>query len=181
LWKIKTMQSWDVSITTKVNLVTMRNITVLPPDGSDVVTSYNLTEKYDISEPGEYGITAPCFELSFNVISTPFDDTIMECDSASFDIDGDGEDEICTVGLTNYGLFSFTFAVREVGQVENRHFTVFYTDPMSDLRFVKNAESGKTQLHAVLGSDGTTLLFDLAVENGRISITSDGKPIEELN
>ena len=151
-------------------------------DGKEVITSYNVNEEFNTAHTtGEYWLSGIGFVIRFTVSEKPFETTYIECDSASFDIDGDGKDEICSVGLTNYGLFSFTFAVREVGQAENRHFSVFYTDPMRDLSFVKNAGSGKVQLQAVSDSDGSTMLFDLAIKNGRITITRNGIEIGRLD
>lgn len=58
-------------------------------------------------------------------------------DTATFDIDGDGKEEQCTLsaGPTS-GLFTFIFSVSENGNLE--YFNIF-NSPYTELQFEKNA------------------------------------------
>ncbi len=89
-------------------------------------------------------------------------------DTATFDIDGDGINEECTLryGPTS-GIFTFVFTASEQGKVE---YTNTFSCSHTDLHFEKNTE-GKMML---AGRKGDTLSYaEMGVENGNIVITSD--------
>ncbi len=85
-----------------------------------------------------------------------------------FDIDGDGIDEICKVGL---GIDSkgFSIAIRayESGQ-PCEYQDVFYTEPMS-LKFFTDSD-GMTRLRGVR-EDGSVLIYDISIKNGHVELT----------
>lgn len=85
---------------------------------------------------------------------------------AFWDIDGDGVEEKCCLGMgRTSGLFTFTLNVYEGGQLEyeNVYCTEFYR-----LRFLQ-AEDGTLQIEGITqGDDPETHIFDLVVQDGRI-------------
>ena len=95
-------------------------------------------------------------------------------DSAVFDIDGDGDEEKCTLnyGPTS-GLFTFTLAAYNDGELE--YFNIFNSPWLLDLSFAINAE-GKTIL---CGKDGnpdgnqTRYIIDIDVDNENIILSCD--------
>ena len=93
-------------------------------------------------------------------------------DTATFDIDGDGKDEQCTLncGPTS-GLFTFIFSVTENGELE--YFNIF-NSPSLKLGFEKNAE-GQVMLVGKVGEQ--TRYMGMDVDNGNIVISSDEQDI----
>lgn len=93
-------------------------------------------------------------------------------DTATFDIDGDGNDEQCLLryGPTS-GLFTFIFSASENGELE--YFNIF-NSPSMELSFEKNAD-GQTVL---AGKDSDYIRYmELTVHNGNIVISSDEQDI----
>ena len=93
-------------------------------------------------------------------------------DTATFDIDGDGKDEQCTLsaGPTS-GLFTFVFSVSENGELE--YFNIFNSAAMN-LHFEKNAEG----IMILVGKVGDkTRYMGMDVSDGNIVISSDEQDI----
>ncbi len=95
-------------------------------------------------------------------------------DEAVFDIDGDGEDEICRLrtGPTS-GLFTFIIAAENAMTHEVEYCSVF-TSPWLDLSFQRGADGvirvhGTTQGSASI--DSRTILCDISVEYDYIILT----------
>ena len=93
-------------------------------------------------------------------------------DTATFDIDGDGKDEQCTLsaGPTS-GLFTFIFSVSENGNLEC--FNIFNSAAMN-LHFEKNAE-GVMMLVGKVGDK--TRYMGMDVSDGNVVISSDEQDI----
>lgn len=93
-------------------------------------------------------------------------------DTATFDIDGDGKDEQCTLsaGPTS-GLFTFIFSVSENGNLE--YFNIFNSAAMN-LHFEKNAE-GDMILVGKVGDK--TRYMGMDVSDGNVVISSDEQDI----
>lgn len=91
------------------------------------------------------------------------------------DVDGDGEQELCAIGLgPTSGLFSFSFVVREIGSQEDTVTT--FVCPWYELHFV--TEDGVTYLEGT--ADEKTHRFDIALADGVVSLTENGQPIGEI-
>ena len=98
-------------------------------------------------------------------------------DSIVFDVDGDGIDELCVLGLgRTSGVFSFTFRAAEIGADTLKYDTPFWTE-WYNLSFVRG-EDGVVRVQAVdQKSPPQTHLFDIAVVDGSIVLTEDGQPV----
>ena len=88
--------------------------------------------------------------------------------ASTFDIDGDGRDEQCTLGYgPTSGLYTFTFTATENGEPE--YFNIFTTGYM-ELSFEK-LDSGETVLVGKNGNDVKHL--HTSVKNGNIVLDGD--------
>ncbi len=98
-------------------------------------------------------------------------------DTATFDIDGDGKDEQCSLryGATS-GVFTFVFSATENGKLE--YYNIF-SSPYKKLRFEKISfeenEEGKTMLFGLEGDKSHYMGID--VIDGNIVISSDEQEI----
>ena len=93
-------------------------------------------------------------------------------DTATFDIDGDGKDEQCTLsaGPTS-GLFTFIFSVSENGNLE--YFNIF-NSPYTELQFEKNAEG----IMMLVGKNGEKNCYmGMDISDGNVVISSDEQEI----
>ncbi len=91
-------------------------------------------------------------------------------DIASFDIDGDGVKEECTLrfGPTS-GVFTFTFSCTENGVLE---YSNVFVSPWQQLKFeVDGAGKG-----ALIGNDFERI--NISIQNGRIVLSSNGADID---
>ncbi len=127
---------------------------------------YAIDEDYEKALEGLFWNASPLL-ISFD-LSPVFD-------TASFDIDGDGNIEDCTLrfGHTS-GLFTFIFTASENGVME--YYNVFHS-PWTKLRFEK-LDDGETVLAVnnyakVDGEDEDTLYLELTVKDGNIVILTD--------
>lgn len=96
-------------------------------------------------------------------------------DFMTFDIDGDGVEEHCTLGpgITS-GLFTFTLSVTEKGEPE--YYNVF-SSPFYYLSFAKTT-TGEVQLRGqTQGTDPQVHYFRFGVENGNITLSSDEQTV----
>lgn len=102
-------------------------------------------------------------------------------DTATFDIDNDGVEEICTMsyGQTS-GLFTFIFNAREVGKNDVEYHTIIYSKPY-DLSFQKGSD-GITRVQGITqGENPETHLFDISIKDGYVYLTENGVYIGEIN
>ena len=99
-------------------------------------------------------------------------------DTERFDIDGDGEDEYCSLnyGLTS-GVFTFSFRVLEAGANEATYHTTFISD-WYKLSFVK-CEDGVMRVQGI-NQANETHLFDISIVDGNVHLTENGVPIGEI-
>ena len=102
-------------------------------------------------------------------------------DTATFDIDNDGIDEVCTMGNgPTSGLFTFTFNVRKIGTGEVEYHTVIYSQ-WYDLSFQKGSD-GITRVQGITqGVNPETHLFDISIKDGCVYLTENGVYIGEIN
>lgn len=143
--------------------------------GSKSTQEYNITERYDISEPGKYRFTAHGAWVDFEVVNTNYSEYSMVYDTEIFDIDGDGKQEICEVGrgLTS-GLFTFTFKVSEAGADTYEYYGTFYSDWM-DFVFI-DSEDGKLRLQGTT-QKGEVRVYDVGIEDGYVTLTREGESL----
>ena len=101
-------------------------------------------------------------------------------DTAIFDIDGDGVDEVCTmsVGPTS-GLFTFTFNARELGTEKVEYHTVIYSNRY-DLSFQKGSDSITRVQGITQGENPETHLFDISIKDGYVYLSENGVYIGEI-
>jgi len=101
-------------------------------------------------------------------------------DTVTFDVDGDGRDEHCTLGYgRTSGIFTFTFTAREVGEQELEYDTTFYSS-WYDLSFEK-CEDGVIRVKGVdQQHPPKTHLFDISFIDGNVALTENGKHIGEI-
>lgn len=102
-------------------------------------------------------------------------------DAATFDIDNDGVDEVCTMGLgPTSGLFTFTFNAREVGTDKIEYHTIIYSQ-WYDLSFQKG-DDGITRVQGITQGENPEIhLFDISIKDGYVYLTENGIPIGEIN
>ena len=95
-------------------------------------------------------------------------------DTATFDIDDDGVDEVCTmsVGPTS-GLFTFIFSVRELGAAEDEYYTVNYSK-WYDLSFIKGSDGVMRVQGITQGENPETHLFDISIKDGHVYLSENG-------
>lgn len=99
-------------------------------------------------------------EAMFGLTVTVVSHYNLSYDRAVFDVDGDGKDEYCVLGLgVNLEKFSFSFYAREAGSVS----------------FGEGRE-GNIRVQ----TDGGAL-FDISAENGKLVLAADGVAIEPFH
>ena len=142
--------------------------------------SYHLSEHYDVLTPGNYRFEAHGAWVEFQILDN-FNMISAVYDTATFDVDGDGKEENCSLlfGRTS-GLFTFIFLVKdkETGEVEYE--TTIYSQ-VYELSFQKGAD-GKTRVQGITREDDPeTHLFDISIKDGYVNLTENGVPIGEIN
>ena len=147
---------------------------------NESIASYNLSEHYDVLTPGKYRFEAHGAWVEFQII-TDFSDFSIVYDTATFDIDGDGDLENCTMRPGNTsGMFTFLFIVKdkETGEVEYE--SRFYSQ-VYELSFEKDSD-GITRVKAVTRDETpVTHIFDISIKDGYVNLTENGVPIGEIN
>ncbi len=143
-------------------------------------TSYNLSAHYDVLTPGKYRFEAHGAWVEFQIISDLSYFSVVH-DTSTFDIDGDGKDERCSLrhGTTS-GLFTFIFLVqdKETGEVEYE--SRFYSQ-VYELSFEKDSD-GITRVKAITRDETpVTHIFDISIKDGYVNLTENGVPIGEIN
>ncbi len=137
--------------------------------------SYNITEHYDIPEPGKYRFYAYGAWVDFEVINVEFDDSPMVYDTEFFDIDGDGLREICKIGRGfTSGLFTFSFTATEPG-AETADYMNYYLSEWMDFDFVRS-DDGNLQIRGVT-QEGKERLFDISISDGNVILSEGGEAL----
>ena len=143
-------------------------------------SSYTISEHYDVLTPGKYRFEAYGAWVEFQIINN-FPIIIPGYDSSTFDIDGDGDLENCTMRPGNTsGMFTFLFIVKdkETGEVEYE--SRFYSQ-VYELSFEKDSD-GITRVKAVTRDETpVTHIFDISIKDGYVNLTENGVPIGEIN
>lgn len=135
---------------------------------------YNITERYDISEPGKYRFSAHGAWVEFEVVKYETDSTMIY-DTEFFDIDGDAISEICEVGRGfTSGLFSFTVKATEP-DADAAEYNNYYVTKWMDFNFVRG-DDGSVRLRGVT-QDGAERLFDISVRDGSIILSENGEEL----
>ena len=100
-------------------------------------------------------------------------------DTATFDIDNDGVDEVCTMSIgPTSGLNTFMFYAREVGTEVVEYHTIIYSQ-LYDLSFQKGSD-GITRVQGIT-QDEKTHLFDISIKDGDVYLSENGVYISEIN
>jgi len=141
-------------------------------------TSYNLSAHYDVLTPGIYRFEAHGAWIEFRIVDYSILSTSY--DSETFDIDGDGEEEICSLqhGRTS-GLFTFIFLVKDKETNEIEYETVIYSQ-WYDLSFQKGADGIMRVQGVTQGENPKTHLFDISIKDGYVNLTENGVYIGEI-
>ena len=147
---------------------------------SERSSSYAISEHYDVLTPGNYRFEAHGAWVEFQIIDN-FNLISAVYDQATFDVDGDGKEENCSLlfGRTS-GLFTFIFFVqdKETGEVEYE--TTIYSQ-VYELSFQKGAD-GVTRVQGITREEEPeTHLFDISIKDGYVNLTENGVPIGEIN
>ena len=102
--------------------------------------------------------------------------------SAKFDIDRDGEREMCTIRLGwTSGRYSFQFVVQNLNTGALEYDTLFYSPVYDDLSFCEG-EDGTVRVQGITqGENPETHYYDIAIKDGQVSLTKDGLPISDAN
>ena len=131
--------------------------------------TYNIDDKYihkinELFWGKEIVYQMPTYEIVF--------------DSVSFDIDGDGIKEDCSLGYgPTSGIDTFTFSVYENGELE--YFNIFASLGVSNIHFNTN-ENRQVQLcgtQFINENEPYTRYMSLAILDGNVSIFSDEQDI----
>ena len=143
-------------------------------------SSYTISEHYDVLTPGKYRFEAYGAWVEFQIINN-FPIIIPGYDSSTFDIDGDGDLENCTMRPGNTsGMFTFLFIVKdkETGEVEYE--SRFYSQ-VYELSFERGSDD-ITRVKAVTRDETpVTHIFDISIKDGYVNLTENGVPIGEIN
>jgi len=147
---------------------------------SERSSSYAISEHYDVLTPGNYRFETHGAWVEFQIIDN-FNLISAVYDQATFDVDGDGKEENCSLlfGRTS-GLFTFIFFVqdKETGEVEYE--TTIYSQ-VYELSFQKGAD-GVTRVQGITREEEPeTHLFDISIKDGYVNLTENGVPIGEIN
>ena len=149
-----------------------------------ILTTYDVEQKDIVIHPVKNPLSSYYYEIDDTYrtnIEKLFWSTVPYVDShqyspiidtATFDIDGDGKDEQCTLsaGPTS-GLFTFIFSVSENGNLE--YFDIFNSAAMN-LHFEKNAEG----VMILVGKVGDkTRYMGMDVSDGNVVISSDEQEV----
>ena len=135
--------------------------------------SYNLSAHYDVLTPGKYRFEAHGAWVEFQLLDN-FSSLSFCYDSATFDVDGDGKEEICSLlfGPTS-GRFTFVFLALDKDTNEAEYETIFTTQ-WYDLSFQKGAD-GITRVQGITqGENPQTHLFDISIKDGQVILTKNG-------
>ena len=147
---------------------------------AEITTSYAISEHYDVLTPGKYRFEAHGAWVEFQIIDN-FNLISAVYDKASFDVDGDGKEENCSLRCgTTSGLFTFVFLVqdKETGEVESE--TRIYSQ-VYELSFQKGSD-GITRVQGITqGENPETHLFDISIKDGYVYLTENGVYIGEIN
>ena len=95
-------------------------------------------------------------------------------DTATFDIDGDGKNEQCTLryGPTS-GLFTFVLSVSENGRLE--YYNVYSSGLVGKMSFETTTEG--TKLHLVTQGDVQPIEYSFSVKDGNIVLSANGENV----
>lgn len=140
----------------------------------ETTASYNLSAHYDVLAPGKYRFEAHGAWIEFKIIDN-FDVISGVYDTATFDVDGDGKEENCSLryGHTS-GLFSFIFSVRDKETGETKYETDYILAQAFEPSFQKGAD-GKMKVRGIRqGENPETHLFDISIEDGNVILTENG-------
>ena len=144
-------------------------VTITDKESKMVVEEITVNVKFD-ADRQEYELKITNFDTVY----------AQQHDSATFDIDGDGEEELCRLqyGRTS-GVFTFIFLVQDKDTGEVEYKSVIYSR-WYDLSFQKGAD-GVTRVEGItLGDDPETHLFDISIKEGYVYLTENGVPIGEI-
>lgn len=111
-------------------------------------------------------------ETTSATTQTPFldHDYVISFSSAVFDVDGDGKNEHCSIGVgTTSGRFSYTFYAREEGSEVTEYKQPIYTPEPMDVSF-HIRKDGTVQLQG-LTQNKEHRLYDIGFSNGYITLT----------
>ena len=148
---------------------TQKYVTICPIIMPISSYTYNIDDKYihkinELFWGKEIVYQMPTYEIVF--------------DSVSFDIDGDGIKEDCSLGYgPTSGIDTFTFSVYENGELE--YFNIFASLGVSNIHFNTN-ENGQVQLcgtQFVNENEPYTRYMSLAILDENVSIFSDEQDI----
>ena len=158
-----------------------------------ILTTYDIDQKDIVLHPVNNPLSSYYYEINDAYRSKikemfwaaiPFADFSQYSpviDTATFDIDGDGDWENCTMRSGNTsGLFTFLFIVKdkETGEVEYE--SRFYSQ-VYELSFEKGLD-GITRVKAVTRDETpVTHIFDISIKDGYVNLTENGVPIGEIN
>lgn len=119
--------------------------------------------------------------VEYMLFAELYDDGLPKYQIMCFDIDGDGREEVCSLGVgPTSGVFSFTITAREVGQNVNKYYIVYgiYNKYYEDIRFFLRSETGKFCVKLEKGGETPEVRYlDMTVENGNIVFSENGVPL----
>ena len=146
---------------------------------SENIASYEITTHYNVTEPGKYRFESHGAWIEFQVINySSWYNKSTEYDSIKFDIDGDGEKELCGLymGRTS-GVFTFEVLIKDALTDEVEYKGTFSSEWMMDLEFYTDGRS--LQITGRIQS-GEKCTFDLFISEGELILTDHGIPFEKL-
>lgn len=143
------------------------------------IATYEITSHYDISEPGKYRFESHGAWIDFQIINySLWYNKSTEYDSIKFDIDGDGEKELCGLymGRTS-GVFTFEVLIKDADTEEVEYRGTFYSEWITDLEFYTDGRNLQIKGN-IQSSEKCT--FDLSVSDGKLILTDHGIPFDQL-
>ncbi len=148
--------------------------------GTDVFIFYldNENLRYERTKPSTVSQSLVPSGAVFKPLITALEQNDVLYGVAIADIDGDGIEEKCSLGVgPTSGLFTFTLTADNDTGI--RYSGMFYSD-VYNLSFVKD-ENGKLLIRGEEPDDQNKVHFiNIAVENGKLILSENGKPLKPL-
>lgn len=152
------------------------DIVIIP---NDISTSYRVSEHYDIFSPGRYRFEAHGAWVDFQIIDD-YSKIAPEYDIEVFDVDGDGEPEMCSMHsglLGNYQNFVFIVKDLKTGKTECE--TIIYSQ-VRDLSFARWIDNTVRVKGRTPDKNPMDHWFEISIVDGNVCLTEKGLPIEEV-
>ncbi|MBQ8260070.1 MAG: M56 family metallopeptidase [Clostridia bacterium] len=146
---------------------------------NDISIPYSVSAHYDIFSPGRYRFEAHGAWVEFAIIDD-YNYIAPEYDSEIFDVDGDGDPEMCSMHSGYLGNYqNFVFIVKDLKTGKTECETVIYTQ-VQDLSFARWIDNTVRVKGRTPDKNPMDHWFEISIVDGNVCLTEKGLPIEEV-